>query len=246
MPGASRPAVGGASGRWLPNAAPLKDQIDDSTGFSGFADRLKGLMGAAEEKASLYGTEEETQGLLGMAQKGLEGVATRAGGALGGKLGGYVQAVSIGRERWAAFFALLCLGALLVMASLSMLPLLVLAPQKFAAVFTSGSLCLLAAPAALKGVGSLVSHLTSREKLPLSVGYVGSMAGTLWASLWYRSTLLTIAFSAMQIMELLWFFASYIPGGSTVLGFVCDAASGLTRRMCCGCICGSGGGSIPL
>mmetsp|Transcript_15159 Transcript_15159/g.40021 ORF Transcript_15159/g.40021 Transcript_15159/m.40021 type:complete len:132 (-) Transcript_15159:67-462(-) len=124
------------------------------------------------------------------------------------------------------------------------LPLLVLMPQKFAFVFTGGSLCFLGSFGVLKGFPSLIAHLGSPDRLRLSAAYVGSIAGTLWASLWYRSAILTIVFSGIQIIQLLRFFVSYIPGGSSVLTVVCDALKGVLGKFCCGCF--SKGAAIPL
>eukprot|EP00434_Breviolum_minutum_P046173 symbB.v1.2.041607.t1/scaffold8398.1/size6515/2 len=70
------------------------------------------------------------------------------------------------------------------------------------------------------------------------------MLGTLWASMWYRSGMLTIAFSIAQISSLLWFFVSYIPGGSYAMSLVCDFLRGTLRHVCCS-LCASKG-SLPL
>lgn len=186
------------------------------------------------------GTEEETQGLLGLAHHGLSNVAEKAGNSfgrsLGGNMGMAMQVASISQQQWLAFFVLLLIGGLLMAISFASLPLIVLAPHKFAGVFTAGSLFFLGSFAALRGVSDFVAHLTSKEKLPLTAAYFGSMLGTLWASLWYRSTLLTMVLSAVQITQLLWFFVSYIPGGSAVMGIVCDFCHGAVRRACCSCL----------
>eukprot|EP00439_Symbiodinium_sp_Y106_P062365 s489_g9.t1 len=187
------------------------------------------------------------QGLLAYAnyaKQSMKGVAERAGGAVGGHVGFAMQAATISTQAWVSFFVLLALGSLLMAASFASLPMLVLAPQKFATVFTTGSACILGALCSLKGVQSFVAHLTSRERLPLSVGYLGSMVGTIWASMWYRSTILTMAFSVAQISGLLWFFVSYIPGGSYSMGLVCDFLKGALRHVCCGQCANKG--SLPL
>eukprot|EP00913_Durusdinium_trenchii_P033292 g31167.t1 len=133
-----------------------------------------------------------------------------------------MQAATISTQAWITFFVLLILGGLLMAASFASLPMLLLAPQKFAFVFTTGSACILGALCSLKGMQAFLAHLTTPERRPLSIGFLGSMAGTLWASMWYRSALLTIVFSVAQISSLLWFFISYIPGGAYVMGLVCD------------------------
>merc|ERR1740121_3468583 len=122
---------------------------------------------------------------------------------------------------------------------------LVLMPHKFATVFTGGSLCFMSSFTVLKGPGALYEHMTHPSRLWLSAGYVGSMAGTLWASMWYPSAILTLAFCVLQIIELLWFFASYIPGGTMIMGVLSDAVKGVCRKLCCGMCCGGKAGSLP-
>lgn len=249
MPGAwgQKKAPNGAAA-WREQAElwrTQKDTIDDVE--SGFIFSLSRWLGGGDDHRVLHGTDEEQQGLLGKAQKSLSNMAERTGDAVtGSSMGAMLQVASISRERWAAFFALLATGALLMAASLWMLPLLVLAPQKFAGMFTTGSLCFLASFAALKGPATFTAHLFSGGRLFLSAGYVGSMAATLWASMWYRSTLLTMVFSVLQISQLLWFAASYIPGGSMLLGFVCDGMSVGLKRLCCASCCANKTGSTPL
>eukprot|EP00930_Biecheleria_cincta_P038125 TRINITY_DN26199_c0_g1_i1.p1 TRINITY_DN26199_c0_g1~~TRINITY_DN26199_c0_g1_i1.p1 ORF type:complete len:213 (-),score=37.72 TRINITY_DN26199_c0_g1_i1:38-676(-) len=192
------------------------------------------------------GSEEETQGLLSYAnyaQQSMKGVAERAGGAIGGQMGFAMQAATISTQQWMTFFVLLAIGGVLMAIAFASLPLLLLMPSKFATVFTAGSMCILGALTALKGFASFFAHLTSRDRLPLSAGYLGSMAGTLWASLWYKSALLTIAFSIAQMSSLLWFYVSYIPGGSYTMGLACDFLKGAVRQVCCRC---SPKGSLPL
>mmetsp|Transcript_67616 Transcript_67616/g.213960 ORF Transcript_67616/g.213960 Transcript_67616/m.213960 type:complete len:241 (+) Transcript_67616:57-779(+) len=240
MPGAGRPNLGGAAS-WREQAAKWRadDPIDaPAVGRSGSPLAMLGSwLGRAEDQGPAC--EEETQRLLGLAQGGLQSVAEKAGGAIG--LGTAMQAATIGRQQWINFAVLLLLGLLLMSISTASFPLIVLAPHKFAGMFTTGSLCILGSFAALRGFGNFAVHLTSPERLPFSAAYLGSMVGTIWASLWARSALLTIVFSAVQISQLLWFFVSYIPGGSSVLGFVCDAL----KQACCGCCCRKGG-SVPL
>lgn len=196
--------------------------------------------GAVEEEA----TDEESQGLLGMARIGITNVASQAGEKMGGQFGMAMQVASIGQEAWTMFFIFFGIGCVLIAGSITFLPLLMFAPQKFATAFTLGSLCLLCSLGALKGFGPLVSHLTSAERLPFSVWYLGSLAGTLYASLWRHSTILTIVCSVMQLGNLLWFLLSYLPGGAWFMSTVQDAICGGLRKLCCGCF--SKGGSVPL
>ena len=56
--------------------------------------------------------------------------------------------------------------------------------------------------------------MTAKERLPFTGAYLGSIFGTLYASLWLHSYLLSIFFSGVQIFALLYYVASYFPGGS--------------------------------
>mmetsp|Transcript_62677 Transcript_62677/g.102843 ORF Transcript_62677/g.102843 Transcript_62677/m.102843 type:complete len:233 (-) Transcript_62677:18-716(-) len=217
------------------------------TADSGFAPRRWQQWIMGEDARSMQGSDEEAQGLLayaGYAQQSMKGVADRAGGMIGGHMGFAMQAATISTQAWITFFVLLVLGGLLMAASFASLPMLLLAPQKFACVFTTGSACILGALCSLKGFNAFVAHLTTRERRPLSMGFLGSMMGTLWASMWCRSGLLTIVFSVVQISSLLWFFVSYIPGGAYAMGLVCDFLKGALRHVCCN-LCASKA-SLPL
>jgi hypothetical protein len=75
--------------------------------------------------------------------------------------------------------------------------------------------------------------------------YVASMVGTLWASLIYRSYILTIVFSGVQVCALSWFLVSYIPGGRRALGMAWSMAYRLVKG-CCRCVTGGGSGSSML
>eukprot|EP00929_Paragymnodinium_shiwhaense_P079151 TRINITY_DN41158_c0_g1_i1.p1 TRINITY_DN41158_c0_g1~~TRINITY_DN41158_c0_g1_i1.p1 ORF type:complete len:272 (+),score=57.32 TRINITY_DN41158_c0_g1_i1:148-963(+) len=155
-----------------------------------------------------------------------------------------VQENAISRERWMYFFGGIALGTLLMSLSMAFLPMIVFAPQKFALLYTLGSLCFLSSFSILRGHGAFLRHLLSRQRVLFTLTYVSSMVGTLWASLIYRSYLLAIAFSAMQVCALSWFLVSYIPGGRRALGM----ASSMAWRFCKGCCrCVTGGSRmLPL
>merc|ERR1712118_540527 len=96
------------------------------------------------------GSDEEAQGLLGMATTSLQNVAEKAGVNVGNMRAAH-QVSQISRERWITFFALIGFGGLLMALSFASLPLILIMPQKFALVFTSGSVCILGGLSSLKG-----------------------------------------------------------------------------------------------
>eukprot|EP00812_Abedinium_dasypus_P011231 NODE_4801_length_640_cov_94.241026.p2 GENE.NODE_4801_length_640_cov_94.241026~~NODE_4801_length_640_cov_94.241026.p2 ORF type:complete len:160 (+),score=66.36 NODE_4801_length_640_cov_94.241026:56-481(+) len=126
----------------------------------------------------------------------------------------------------AQFFGVFLAGLFLVMLSVNFLPLLLIAPQKFALLFTLGSMTMLSSFAVLTGPYALSAQLMQREKLPFSGAYCTSLVGTLWATLFMRSFALTAIFAFVQAIALAYFLMSYVPGGTTCL----NAAGRLGRR----------------
>jgi len=100
------------------------------------------------------------------------------------------------------------------------LPVIVLAPAKFAFSFTMGCGLIMSAFAALKGWKKQVSHMMEKERLPFSLGYLGSMVGTLYAAMVMHSYIFSIACSAAQVVALLYYVMSYFPGGTAGVKFV--------------------------
>mmetsp|Transcript_32056 Transcript_32056/g.48338 ORF Transcript_32056/g.48338 Transcript_32056/m.48338 type:complete len:210 (+) Transcript_32056:74-703(+) len=196
-------------------------------------------LGMEEVSVLATASEEETQGLLSMAEKGLRSVADATGSTMGGSMNAAMQMAMIPKERWLAFAVLLLLGCLCMAGAFVSLPLLVLMPHEFARLFTGGSLFIMLAFGALRGYSELVAHLLSKERALLSFCYFGSVAGTLWASYWETSSILTLVFSCIQMSQLLWFAVSYIPGGTAGMTMLCNTLRGFLT----GCFRGE---RIPL
>ncbi|KAJ7569457.1 hypothetical protein O6H91_01G079000 [Diphasiastrum complanatum] len=100
------------------------------------------------------------------------------------------------------------------------LPVIVLMPQKFASCFTIGSILVIGSFFALKGPRIQFFHMISKERLPFTIAFVGSMAGTIYASTVMHSYVLSVIFSVIQILALLYYLISYFPGGSAGLQFL--------------------------
>ncbi|KAG2193480.1 hypothetical protein INT46_005204 [Mucor plumbeus] len=118
-------------------------------------------------------------------------------------------------ERVMAFALCLVLGVGCFALSFFFLPLF---PGKFAATFTCNILILVSV-ALLRGPLSHIKHMISMERLPFTISYVGSMLLTLYAALGLRAMILTIIFAIIQIIALIWYVGSYIPGGVSTLRY---------------------------
>eukprot|EP00929_Paragymnodinium_shiwhaense_P015851 TRINITY_DN123952_c0_g1_i1.p1 TRINITY_DN123952_c0_g1~~TRINITY_DN123952_c0_g1_i1.p1 ORF type:complete len:239 (+),score=41.30 TRINITY_DN123952_c0_g1_i1:70-786(+) len=227
--GAAKPPPASNSAKWSWKGRNAPDPID-----AGRWESLKAALGGGASKLDVEACGEETQALLGRASEKLWNVAEQAGSKIGGRAGATLQAVTVSRERWTAFFIMVSIGCAMLLVSYLTLPLIVIAPQKFAGSFTAGSFCIFASLGILKGPWSLLEHLVSRERALLSVCYFGSMAGTLYASLWLQSMPLTLVASGLQISQLLWFLVAYIPGGQLALGYLQGSLCSGLSRLCCG------------
>jgi len=186
-----------------------------------------GAAAAVLEMAGAAGGRRASLGGTGPAE-GEPAPGAGAGGGLMGALGRARESVSAyappSRDQMAAFGVLLGAGGLfLAVAFFVCLPVVVLSPHKFALSFTVGCALVLAAFAALRGFRAQLSHMLSRDRLPLTAGYLAAMAGTVYAAVGRRSYLLTVAFCGLQCVGLLYYLASYFPGGAQGVHWVLGA-----------------------
>merc|ERR1712113_50230 len=131
------------------------------------------------------------------------------------------------------FGGLFFIGMMLISLSFSFLPLLPIAPQKFALLFAMGSISMLGSVAWLKGPSSFATIAMQREKLPFTLAYGLGLLGTFWATLVARSYLFTAIFAVMQALGLLYFMASFVPGGQAILNS-CGRGIKAIAGMCLG------------
>jgi len=204
---------------------------------------------AAQQKAKEFGNKsqekiKEAHGkAAAKAQEAKEtasnvaGVACNAAGAAKGKLakaGEGLQglgALATSPAKLAQFAAIFVVGTMLISASLSFLPMLPISPQKFALLFAFGSMTMLSSFAVLKGPKNFAATMVQREKLPFSVGYVIGLVGTFVATIGMKSFVLTAVFGILQAFALLYFLASFVPGGTAVLNMCGRSCRRAAQRM---------------
>lgn len=71
----------------------------------------------------------------------------------------------------------------------------------------------------LFGPASHLKHTFSKDRLPFTSSYLGSLLATLFVSFHLQSTGLTIIFATIQVLSLVWYFVSYLPHGHTTMKF---------------------------
>ena len=127
---------------------------------------------------------------------------------------------------WFAAGALLLLFAVFVA-----LPVIILAPSKFATCFTLGCLCMLASVCSLFGWRSQLATALAKERAPLTVAYAASALATLWAALSLHSYFFSLVFSGVQAVSLFAWCASYVPGGASGVTMLASGAARAATSM---------------
>jgi hypothetical protein len=111
-------------------------------------------------------------------------------------------------------------------------------PQKFALSFTCGSLTFMASFGILKGPMEHLNSMIQPERLSFTFFYLGSMFMTLYCTFTFGGLtgyLLVMTSSAIQLMALLWYLISFLPGGAAGLTYVFAAMSHLLKPVFVAC-----------
>lgn len=137
------------------------------------------------------------------------------------------------------FCALLFLSALFfALAFFIGLPMIALKPQKFAISFTMGSLMFMGSFGILKGPLEHLQSMLQPDRLYFTFIYLASMFLTLYFTFSFGGAsgyLLVIGASAGQLVSLLWYLISFLPGGASGLQYVLAAMAHLLRPAIVAC-----------
>jgi len=179
-------------------------------------------MQAVQESQVMQKARDGATAAAGAARGAISAASSRASG---------LAALATSPAKLAKFAAVFFVGALFVAMSFNFLPILLLAPGKFSMLFTIGSVTILSSFAVLSGPIAMLTSLAQREKLPFSITYAIGLLGTLWATLIMRSYVFTAIFAIVQAVSLLYFVATFLPGGRTALSLVWRVGSASARTV---------------
>ncbi|KAL9230045.1 hypothetical protein vseg_005439 [Gypsophila vaccaria] len=130
------------------------------------------------------------------------------------------------------FGLLLAAGVFFVFIAFTMfLPVMVLMPQKFAICFTLGCGFIVGSFFALRGPSNQLAHMSTKERLPFSLGMLCCMVGTIYVSMVLHSYILSVLFSILQVVALTYYAISYFPGGSAGMTFLTSALTSSVTRL---------------
>ena len=112
------------------------------------------------------------------------------------------------------------------------IPVLILKARKFALLFSLGSLFMINSFSFIFGPWNHYKSLITRERLPFTATYFTSLFLTLYFAMFLKSTLLTSGAAIFQVIALLWYLVSYIPGGKVGLAFMSKMFTKVVTSTC--------------
>lgn len=138
------------------------------------------------------------------------------------------------------FCALLFLSALFfALAFFVGVPMIAIKPQKFALSFTCGSLMFMGSFGILKGPMEHLKSMCAADRMFFTTIYLGSMMATLYLTFTIggaKGYVLVMSASAVQLMALLWYLISFLPGGSAGLSIVSKIICTMLQPVLKGCV----------
>lgn len=139
------------------------------------------------------------------------------------------------QQRFKVFCALLFLSALFfVLAFFVGVPMLALKPQKFALSFTCGSLTFMGSFGIMKGPKEHLMSMCTVQRMPFTIIYLGSMMVTLYLTCTkggLKGYAYVLIASGVQLVALIWYLVSSLPGGTMGLQVVGRAMCSLLQPV---------------
>lgn len=138
------------------------------------------------------------------------------------------------------FCALLFLSAVFFsLAFFVGVPVLAMRPQKFALSFTCGSITFMGSFAIMKGPKEHLMSMFTGDRLLFTTIYLGSMGMTLYLTCTKGGLggyALVLIASAVQLVALLWYLVSFLPGGTMGLNLVMRAICTMLQPVIAACM----------
>ena len=134
---------------------------------------------------------------------------------------------------------LIAAGIFFALAFFVGLPLIALKPQKFALSFTFGSLTFMGSFGILKGPKEHIMSMFAGDRLIFTTVYFGSMFGTLYLTFTkggISGKAMVLTASGVQLVALLWYLISFLPGGTMGLQLVFRAVWTMLQPILSACL----------
>ncbi|KAM3143614.1 hypothetical protein pb186bvf_004376 [Paramecium bursaria] len=137
-----------------------------------------------------------------------------------------VQQAAYNWKNFAIFFGI---GICLILLSFTFLPMIILVPAKFGALFSLGSICIITSLYVIKGTKNFIQMFWNKQIY--SAAYLICLIGTIYFSILSKNYILVLIFSFLQMFSLAWLFASSFPAGITGMKFITRQIFSLFKRF---------------
>lgn len=129
------------------------------------------------------------------------------------------------KQRVIGFLCCFLLGGFFSMVSTMYVPVMAIAPSKFAIPYTIGNLMSIGSTGFLVGPCRQIKSMFEAKRRAASLLYLLSMVGTLVFALYFQWEIPTIACVALQFCSFFWYASSYIPYGQEMFCSGCKYCS---------------------
>ena len=117
------------------------------------------------------------------------------------------------------FFVCIGMGLICFILAGFYLPFIVFKARKFCLLFTLGSILWALSLAFVNGPAEHFKTIFSAEKIIFTITYIVSLLSTVYVAAFMKSTILTVIFSIIQILSLVWYISGSFPGGASGIFF---------------------------
>lgn len=136
---------------------------------------------------------------------------------------------------YTTFFIVFAIGLVFLLVSFIFLPMVIIFPQKFVCLFSFGSIIILSSFIFIYGTASYVGMLLEGKRVLYSLIYLCSIAVGLYFSFFNSNYLICLFSAIIQVVMLIIFVLSFIPGGETGISFIISGlkimVAGLWKKL---------------
>ncbi len=126
------------------------------------------------------------------------------------------------QTNYKAFFIVLAVGIIFLIFSLMSLPFMILFPQKFLSLFSIGSIVTLSSFIFIYGTVKYLKMLFEKSRLPYTIAYIVSLFLGFYFAFIKEYFLYSIICAVVQMITLVIFSLSFVPGGNTGITFILE------------------------
>ena len=162
---------------------------------------------------------------------GEDDIETGDNSSLLGKIkSNFTETIEI-QTSYKSFFVVLSIGLIFIFLSLIFLPLVAISPQRFLTLFSLGSMIIISSFIFIYGTSEYIKMLCNRERFIFTFVYVCSLLLGIYSAYVKNLYLLSLISVLIQVITLIIFTLSFIPGGKSGISFILTMISSPIKNV---------------